>query len=471
MSKISLLTNSVLQGNAKEVLTQFTDESIDCIITSPPYYGLRDYGITGQIGLEKTPEEYVSKLMEVFKECKRILKNTGTFWLNIGDTYNSTPSGLTKEKMKEWGEKGDGLYKRLSYRHSQNGTAKNTPKKLLNFYQPKCMLMMPERVAFALIDDGWILRNKIIWYKRNHMPSSVKDRFANCWEYVYFFTKSKKYYFDLDAVREAQSYPEDVKRRMRQDAEANVNPFHKGILECRHYQGKFNGSGEKAEQFGSPRARNERKIDETAKFFIEKGSGGNVNLPGEHPLGKNPGDVIKSNLNNFDDNYWWNFIIGESHSNIYYKQAFEIMKEWMIKNDCYDYSKFYEWWKGNFRGKWSSGTLEHGQSDKLINSLPFPKPETRFLGKNPSDFWDITTKPFKEAHFAVFPEELCIKPIKAGCPKDGVVLDPFCGAGTALVVAKKLGRNYIGIDLKEDYCEMARKRLANIPEKLDRYST
>ena len=192
---------------------------------------------------------------------------------------------------------------------------------------PKCLLMIPERLAWSLIQNGWILRNKIIWYKPNAMPSSVTDRFSNRWEYLFMFSKSQRYYFDLDAVREA----------------------HKESSIIRDKQG-YKSSPMK----------------------------GRYTMPGEN---------------------------------------------------------------------------REGTPDQEFNNP---------LGKNPGDIWIIPTVacPFPGVHFATFPEKLCKKAIIPGSPENGIVLDPFCGVGTALYVAKQLKRRFIGIDIKKEYCELAEKRLA-----------
>ena len=279
------------------MMKEIPGESIDMAITSPPYWGLRDYG-TGpdQLGLEPTPELYTEHLTEIFNEVKRILKKGGTFWLNISDTYSG--SG---------GAGGD---------YNEGGLRENQPrfKQGKTNLQSKSLCMIPERLAWSLIQAGWILRNKIIWYKPNGMPSSVTDRFSNRWEYIFLFSKSQRYCFDLDGVREPHQFPDQSRTR------GSKRPYKEGNWKT-----------------------------ET----------------GNHPNGKNPGDVF-----------------------------------------------------------------------------------------------EINTQPFPEAHFAVFPEKLCEKPIKAGCPEGGTVLDLFCGAGTAPYVAKEMKRNYIGIDIKQEYCDMCEARLA-----------
>ena len=173
------------QGDALETLKQMEDESINCCVTSPPYWGLRDYGVEGQIGLEKTPEEYVAKMVEVFGEVKRVLRDDGTLWLNLGDCYNG--SG---------GAGGD---------YSKGGLKEGQPKypgRKVATLKPKDLVGIPWMVAFALRADGWYLRQDIIWHKPNPMPESVKDRCTKAHEYIFLLTKKRKYFYDREAIRE-----------------------------------------------------------------------------------------------------------------------------------------------------------------------------------------------------------------------------------------------------------------------------
>lgn len=181
-------TNIIYQGDCLEVMKTFQGGCIDMCMTSPPYWGLRDYG-TGedQLGLEPTPELYIEHMTTIFHEVKRVLKKEGTLWLNVGDTYSGSGGD-----HKEW-HKNDAGFQGNLMRGCQ-------PKKVEDI-KPKCLCMIPERLAWSLIKDGWILRNKIIWYKPNSMPSSVTDRFSNKYEFIYLFSQQQKYYFDLDAIR------------------------------------------------------------------------------------------------------------------------------------------------------------------------------------------------------------------------------------------------------------------------------
>jgi DNA modification methylase len=332
---------TILQGDVLESLQTLPSESIDCIMTSPPYWALRDYGVEGQIGLETTFEEYIEKMLRVTAELKKVLKKTGTFWLNIGDTYANSMSHSDWTSSNPEVEKHFGDKKRMN---------QFTLLRVTNLPQ-KCLTMVPERLALGMMEQGWILRNKIVWYKPNHMPSSVKDRFSNAWEYLYFFVKNRDYYFDLDSIREP----------------------HKG----------------------KPSGNTARKLPDAHLMTGHRGT----SVPWKPgSVGKNPGDVIKHDE--------------------------------------------------------AVGRMGNLSYDDPLHTRP-----EHHLGKNPSDFWEITTKPFPDSHFAVFPEELCEKPIKAGCPNDGTVLDPFAGSGTVGKVAIEQKKSAVLVELKPNYCDMIKKRL------------
>ena len=180
-------------GDALGVAETLESESVDCIVTSPPYFGLRDYGQDGQYGLEESPTVYVETMRALFAELRRVLAKDGTLWLNLGDSYSSAG-----------GKTGVGVAARVT----------NTLKQFDSRTRPaadlpsKNLLGIPWRVAFALQDDGWILRNAIVWHKPNAMPSSVTDRLTNRYEHVFLFSKSPRYHFDLDPIREDLIYPE-----------------------------------------------------------------------------------------------------------------------------------------------------------------------------------------------------------------------------------------------------------------------
>src|SRR5690606_4071995 len=191
----------IKQGDALSVLKTMPDQSINTCVTSPPYWGLRDYGVDGQLGLEPTPEEYVANLVEVFREVRRVLRDDGTLWLNLGDSYAGSGKGAwdNKEVQKE-------VY--VPDKDSPQCKLKKVPQGL----KPKDLVGIPWRVAFALQADGWYLRQDIIWHKPNCMPESVKDRCTKAHEYIFLLTKNSKYYFNSDLIREPNQDKYDGKR-------------------------------------------------------------------------------------------------------------------------------------------------------------------------------------------------------------------------------------------------------------------
>lgn len=174
----------IYHGDALKTLKGFPDESIQCCVTSPPYWGLRDYGVDGQLGLEKTPKEYVANMVEVFREVRRVLKKDGTCWVNLGDTYASAWACNRRSQV------GSGS-PRMEERMDRLGGLKE-----------KDLVGIPWRVAFALQEDGWYLRSDIIWHKPNPMPESVTDRPTKAHEYIFLLTKSERYFYDAEAIKE-----------------------------------------------------------------------------------------------------------------------------------------------------------------------------------------------------------------------------------------------------------------------------
>ena len=352
-------TLTVYNQHVLQALKQLPDNSIDCIVTSPPYYGLRSYkgtetdwnGWFGQLGLEPTYQMYIEHLLMVTAELKRVLKPSGILFWNMGDSYagkmgkrqgwNDNKISYTREEALE---NGTTFYLNANYGNIQN----------------KSLMMIPERFAIAMIDQGWILRNKIIWYKPNGLPSSVKDRLTNKWEYVFFFVKSKKYFFNLDAIRKPLVDPD----RMLRGVSGN-----KSRLNIKHDLA-VNRKGSYSDPLHT-------------KPYNSKGA--------------NPGDVIDTPA-------------------VRYKS-----------------------WYSNPGHKFTHERKYDPNADG-------------------SDFWDIPTKPHAFAHFAVFPETLVEPLIKAGCPQNGVVLDPFAGSGTTLLVALNHGLDAIGIEISKEYIPIIETR-------------
>ena len=173
-------------GDCLEVLRTLESGSVQCCVTSPPYWGLRDYGVEGQLGLEKTPDEYVAKMVDVFREVRRVLRDDGTLWLNLGDSYAANVKGSGGQNSKQ----------------PTNAGSFYDAKFDLGTLKPKDLVGIPWRVAFALQADGWYLRQDIIWHKPNPMPESVRDRCTKAHEYIFLMSKSERYYFDSVAMRE-----------------------------------------------------------------------------------------------------------------------------------------------------------------------------------------------------------------------------------------------------------------------------
>lgn len=183
--RMATITESlVIQGDARAALPKLPDQSVQCVVTSPPYWSLRDYHIAGQIGLEPTVDQFINRLVEVFAEVRRVLKDDGVLWLNIGDAYTSGDRGYRAPDKKH-------PVRAMTFRPP-------TPDGL----KPKDLIGLPWRLAFALQRDGWYLRSDIIWHKPNCMPESVKDRPTRAHEYIFLFSKSDRYYYDHAAIKE-----------------------------------------------------------------------------------------------------------------------------------------------------------------------------------------------------------------------------------------------------------------------------
>ena len=390
-------TNIILQGDSLEQLKTLPDESIDCVMTSPPYWALRDYGSVGmiwdedkdcehdwneyktsprgghshpdrppkvganrsemeegssirfgsisnfcskcsawkgQLGLEPIFDLYIKHLCDIFDEVKRVLKKTGTCWVNLGDTYYGSGKGAggditdskqvwgfenkTTKNCDHCGKEFEG-YAFQKFCGSACSGVDNTPRERKGELKDKCLTLIPMRFAIEMVNRGWILRNNIIWHKRNIMPSSAKDRFTVDFENLFFFTKNKKYYFETQYEPHLTSNNQPEFQNKKWKGKGNNIRVHHG--------------GEKNPDYLNPQGRNKRTV------------------------------------------------------------------------------------------------------------------------------WSINPKPYKEAHFAVYPEKLCETPIKAGCPKEGIVLDPFFGSGTTGIVALKQQKKFIGIELNSEYIEIANKRL------------
>jgi DNA modification methylase len=324
-------------GDVLDVLDQFRGNSVDCCVTSPPYWGLRDYGHDGQLGLESTPEGYVERMTAVFAEVRRVLTPTGTLWLNIGDSYagHNLPGWRPGNESKNQGNS------------NKNGVG------YVEGAKPKDLVGIPWRLAFALQAEGWYLRSDIIWSKPNPMPESVTDRPTKAHEYLFLLTKSPRYFYDAAAIAEPAAWD-------RWGTQTNKK--------------KMPGAGSWL------RDKTKAELDATVRPRHRK---------------------------------------QDNHENV-------------------RYAGFNDRWDANE----ANGTAPKDRNKRTV--------------------WTIATESYAEAHFATFPQALVEPCIKAGCPEGGVVLDPFMGSGTTALVARRLGRRSVGIELNPEYARLAAKRLSQL---------
>jgi len=301
--KQELINGAAYFGDALETLKQIKSDSVDSVITSPPYYQLRDYGFNEQWGLESDYKDYLDKMINLMRELKRVLKPTGSMWINLGDSYSKSININNNGKNSKTLHGAD---------NGKIGIHTKPPIKCKKSLPDKSLMLIPHRFAIRCIDElGLILRNDIIWAKPNGMPESVTDRFSKKHEFVFFFVKNQEYYFDLNSVRDKLTYPEESTKSFRKSCLSDI-----GLQNGKHSSHS-------------------------------------------NPLGKNPGDV--------------------------------------------------------------------------------------------SDFWEITTKPNSKNHYATYNSELIRKPLIAGSPVGGIILDPFGGTGTTCFSAVQFDRRFIYIDANKEY--------------------
>jgi DNA modification methylase len=334
------LTVEILKGDCREVLRTLPRESVHCVVTSPPYWRQRDYGMPGQLGLEQTPEEYIAKLMTIFRDVRRVLRSDGTAWINIGDKWASGGNGGGGSFMEDRGE---------AWAHAKNSKGWRSPPV---GYKDKDLVGLPFMLAFAMRADGWFWRQCNIWAKPNGMPESVSDRSTISHEYVLQFSKLNDYWYDADAARTPAA--PSTETRLAQDIEA---------------------------QAGSERANGGAKTNGPMKAVGRK------------------------------------------------------------SNKQRGHSRRHD----GFNDRWDA--ME--RADQLAD------------GANLRSVWWIAPANYREGHYAVMPDGLAEICILAGCPKGGVVLDPFGGAGTTGLVADRHGRNAILIELNPEYAAMAERRIKN----------
>jgi DNA modification methylase len=363
----------IVNDDCRKAIADLADGSIDCCVSSPPYFGLRDYGNAAQIGLEDSPDEFVAQMVDLFGQVRRALKNGGTLWLNLGDSYAGSGRGGNppdSPHQKQATNRGSAQFIHGAAVDA-GAIGRNWVKPPAGF-KPKDLIGIPWRVAFALQSDGWWLRDAIVWAKPNGMPGSQVDRCTSSYEMIFQLSKSASYWSDFDAIKTPPR--ESTLVRTAQDIQA---------------------------QAGSHRANGGGKTNGTMKAV-----GGLTGSPhGRHSLGNNvPPKERRSDKQ-------------RGHSRRH----------------------------AGFNDRW----------DAMERNEQMAKPAMM------RNVWFVSPAGYEEAHFAVMPEEIARRCILAGCPEGGTVLDPFGGAGTTGLMASRLGRNAILIELNPEYAAMAERRIQN----------
>lgn len=426
--------NKIYHGSSLDVLKTFPNDFIDCCITSPPYWCLRDYGVKGQLGLEKTPEEFITKLADIFDEVKRIMKPTGTFWVNIGDSYANNGSG-------GYGKTVGRDKSTLQGKMPPIGTMITT-KKIPLLLKPKDLVGIPWMLAFELRRRGWYLRQEIIWNKPNPMPESVTDRCTKSHEQIFLFSKSKKYYFDVEAIKTT------VKSEHKNINGAPGQPKHS--MNQPRLNKKFRPNGIVRDRLLDYDSKEKKLRPNTSRGEFEKES----YIP--EPSGKaNKRSVWTVPTQSFK----------EAHFATFPEKLIEpcVLAGTSEHGCCSECGKPYEriveketaFQSGSGKAKipmgWhQSGSLRHASKDVRINS-----------GKNVDSIqsnsgeYDIRMGPVNSSKTTGW-KSTCKCKSKIKPP---IVLDPFMGAGTTAMLSKKKMRDYIGIELNKKYISIAEKRL------------
>jgi DNA modification methylase len=392
------VTVRILIGDVRERLKDLADESVHCVVTSPPYWGLRDYGMDGQMGVEPTLGEHIETMVSVFDDVRRVLRKEGTLWLNYGDCYATKPNGKSAASYKADGSDDrtfrdkpfstvGPVYSQSHENGDRRGRSKNKGSRgqethsgrvvAGGFLKPKDLCMIPNRLAIALQDDGWWVRAEIVWGKPNAMPdSSGKYRPGSAHEKIFMLAKSGKCYYDSASVALACSDNTHARVSQKRPDNWDTGPGAHGSF---HRKGREKGGAPKQDGHGR------RRVGFNDRYF---------GAPGVTPKSAPEDSNIRA------------------------------------------------------KGSWHASTTSIVETRYLRNYEPAP-----------AQVWEIPARAFTEAHFATFPPELAERCILAGCPPGGTVLDPFGGAGTTGLVADRLQRNAILIELNPQYAAMAEKRI------------
>jgi site-specific DNA-methyltransferase (adenine-specific) len=391
-------SHQILVGDCIDMMRTLPDQSVHTCVTSPPYFGLRDYGVEGQIGLEQTPAEFIARLVDVFREVHRVLRNDGTAWVNMGDSYASGGRGGGGSFMAE---RGDGAWQGKG----QATGWRSAPAGLKH----KDLMGMPWRLAFALQDDGWYLRQDIIWHKPNPMPESTRDRCTKAHEYLFLLSKSRRYYYDSDTIREPANLT----------GKGSANGFRGGAY--------VNGA----------------TFDNTDGG--KRTQSGNTVPPAAPNNGVGWGhgtDAKARNRQRVTVPTGWDTSTGDGGHGAFHKEGAERARRDSFKRED---SKREHVIPGQ-----NKGTHRPDRKESTWDTAT----------RNKRSVWTVATHSFKDAHFATFPPELIRPCVLAGAPRGGVVLDPFGGAGTTGVVAMQEGRKSILCELNPEYSAMAERRIA-----------
>lgn len=448
------MTVRILTGDCRALLGTLPDESVHCVVTSPPYWGLRDYGVDGQLGLEPTPDLYIEHMVDVFREVRRVLRKDGTLWLNMGDCY-ATGAGKVGEhpdggaQGARWAgrddSKGRGTPIKAGGKRRKDGTyygpvtqPNRMPQEGL---KPKDLVMMPARLALALQAEGWWIRKEIIWAKPNPMPESVTNRPTTAHEKIYLCARSERYFYDADAVKEAgESGPSDLRKMA--EGKPRIGGKHKTLDDTLSKASQHTNIGRKR-SVGSPGTRNLRDVwtIATAPFpgahfatfppalvepcvkagTSEKGCCPGCGAPWLRVLGKAV-PTSGRNSGNRARKFGEDHIPGASHvgRGFPWAPAIPSTAGWAPSCACYDELYLAEFpqprsaRKRHQRAAW-------GDRWKRVRRRPG------------LDTWNVAP---------------------------ALTLDPFGGAGTVGLVADRLGRDAILLELNPDYADMARRRIA-----------
>lgn len=426
----------IRQGDALAVLRGLPSESVQCVVTSPPYYGLRDYGIGGQIGLEATPQEFVAKMVEVFLEVRRVMRHDATLWLNLGDSYGRA---IEKGGSGPNGKNGDYSDSYSLAQSAKRGSSDNAvgradrPGTRAGSLKPKDLMGMPWRVAFALQEAGFWLRQDIIWSKPNPMPESVTDRCTKAHEYIFLLTKSAKYFYDAEAIKEP-SETNDVRRPYGSEGAWALDgrPVEmRGNGKPRGGVNSFRGQGHFREGENGPANRNGRDMKEI-------GAGETRNKRSVWTVTTQP--YSEAHFATFPEKLIEPCILAGTSE----KGACAACgSPWVrVVENSAEYAAFKASEKAR---KGRSGTRN---ADLETYGLTVGSSNKSVTAENVTTGWEKSCKC----------ETDDIKPC--------VVLDPFTGSGTTALVSLKNRRRFVGIELNPEYIKIAEKRLREVKVKL-----